>query len=820
MCNILIFSIYFISGLVSLVYQTVWLRELGLVFGNSVTSSSITISLFFSGLAFGSWVFSHDLFKNVSKIKQYIILELVIGVLALLFFPIKEFYWNIYPDLSLQFPEMKSLFHVLLASIIIIPPTIFMGATFPVLGEVIGKLNSDKKDIVLLLYFSNIIGACIGVFLTGFILPQLTGFNITYGLACFLNILLAFYVFHKGRHIKLEPQYIETDSDLNSRIKTDYTMSAFIIGFIFLGLEICWIKSFSLVFHNSIYTYATILMVVIFSIGLAALTPVSKRYLKITKSITNNSVLWALAFTMLFPPLFMFIFQGEFLFDFLAENWFLYSLYTIFIISFFILPASYFSSLPFPLMLKKNLSKGVTQKHIGQLYSANTFGGILGSLITGLVLIPLFGTWKTYYILCVLFFPLLLLFTPAEKPQTKLKTNTGYLLIILSILMIFVDLPPLAVKGDEKLLWYKDSSMAQVSVVKSKEKLLLKINNSYYLGGTGTFQAEKLQSHIPFSLKTESKEVYLLGLGTGITAGEVLNFDNKNMLVAELNPIVVEASKLYFKPFINNLYESSNAKVLADDGRTVLYGTSRIFDVIIADLFVTWNKGVGSLYSYEHFTKAKEKLKDDGLYVQWLPFYNFFREEFWSVVKTMKKVFPRVTMWQLMLHPNNIVVGLIGHKNTDPIKSTTIKENLKTYNKINSKNILNHYYRLPSYFYADLSDCDDVTDNYVLNTEDYPYIEFHSPKSAIRTSKGKQAFLLGQNFLNLNEEISKNCKKPYDYLNELSLEDIDVAISGKTKLIYNIKKIMKLDNSAEIKILKSKLGRDKNKMIQKAESEL
>ena len=818
MNNNSIYIVYFISGLVSLVYQTVWLRELGLVFGNSVTSSSITISLFFSGLALGSWFFSKDRFKNISRIKIYIYLEFTIGILALFFFPLKRYYWDIYPELSLAFPHLKILFHTILAGAIIIPPTFFMGATFPVLGGFLGQSNTVRNNIVLILYFVNIVGACLGVFLTGFVLPQLFGFNITYGFACITNILLSFYVYYNVKSLTFSIPEVSKTEEKNAKSKTEFLFPAFLSGFIFLGIEICWFKSFSLVFQNSIYTYNSILIVVIFSIGAAALVTSYNKKHPLLRFITNNALLLSFVLSLTFPPLFILMFKGRILFDFIASNWYVYSLHLMLIVFCFIFPTAFFSSILFPLMLRVNMKHKVSQKNIGELYSLNTCGGIMGSLITGLIMIPLIGTWKSYYVLCLLYLPIQFYFEPFIEQNRKLRRSIAYALTSVAIILIFINLPPLAVKDNEKLLWHKDNNIAQVSVVMKEDDLLLKVNNSYYLGGTGDFLAEKLQTHIPLAINNNSKDIYILGLGTGITAGEVLNFKNKELLVSEINPIVIEASQLFFKPYINNLYTATNAKVIADDGRTILYGSKKYFDVIIADLFVTWNRGVGNLYSEEHFRKASLKLNDFGIYVQWLPFYNFFREEFWSIVKTMNKVFPRVTMWQLMLRPDNIVVGLIGHKSTNLISKDEILNNLLMYNKINLENKEAHYLRVLSYFYGDLSNCKTITNNFKLNTEDYPFIEFHSPKSAIKTINSKRSFLLGNNFLKLENEIENNCVNRLSYLQ--NIPDKDIAIGGRHKLIYNIKKRLKIDNSKERDLLESKIGIDRHKLILKAESEI
>ena len=78
----------------------------------------------------------------------------------------------------------------------------------------------------------------------------------------------------------------------------------------------------------------------------------------------------------------------------------------------------------------------------------------------------------------------------------------------------------------------------------------------------------------------------------------------------ELGADVVEAARTYFEPYVHGLFEDPRASVVAEDGRNYLLGTSERFDVIVADLFMPWKAGVGSLYSLEHYEVARDRLKD------------------------------------------------------------------------------------------------------------------------------------------------------------------------------------------------------------------
>jgi spermidine synthase len=151
-------------------------------------------------------------------------------------------------------------------------------------------------------------------------------------------------------------------------------------------------------------------------------------------------------------------------------------------------------------------------------------------------------------------------------------------------------------------------------------------------------------------------------MGTGITAGASLRHPVERVVVTELIPEVIEASRKYFEPYLNGLFEDPRARVVSEDGRNYLLGTKEKFDLIIADLFLPWKAGAGSLYTEEHFEAGLTRLKDGGLFAQWLPLYQISRYEFGIIARTMLGVFPQVTLWRGDFYGSRYTALLVGHK--------------------------------------------------------------------------------------------------------------------------------------------------------------
>src|SRR3989442_2922746 len=80
--------IFFLSGASGLIYQVVWVREFGNVFGNTVYSASLVIAVFMCGLGLGSylagrWADRHYLDGPGVLLRAYGSIEAAIAVLGL-----------------------------------------------------------------------------------------------------------------------------------------------------------------------------------------------------------------------------------------------------------------------------------------------------------------------------------------------------------------------------------------------------------------------------------------------------------------------------------------------------------------------------------------------------------------------------------------------------------------------------------------------------------------------------------------------------------------------------------------------------------------
>ena len=319
-------------------------------------------------------------------------------------------------------------------------------------------------------------------------------------------------------------------------------------------------------------------------------------------------------------------------------------------------------------------------------------------------------------------------------------------------------LPVVKIKQDgdqETLLKVWEGADATVAVVQRNGFLRTKLNNWYTLGGTGDMFGQQMQSHLPLLLHPNPKRVFYLGLGTGITAGTSLNYNVDEVVVSEISRSAIRASEEFFAEFTNGLYSDPRVKVIAEDGRNVLRGSRDTYDIIISDLFIPWKAGTGSLYSVEHYETALSRLTTGGMYAQWLPLYQLTREEFAIIARSMLEVFPKISMWRRDFRADSPVVALIGHQESTmlgsdvPLLATSLNALREWPN--GEGNIL----PLLTHYAGTLNSQDRYIIDALLNTDNYPRIEYLAPINHRLEKAGRLSWFAEEQLFEFIEPYSK-----------------------------------------------------------------
>ncbi len=779
----------FFSGFAGLLYQILWMRQLGLLLGNTSYAAAITLGMFFFGLAMGSWFWGNRCARLPNLLRTYAWLEVGIAVSGLLFLLVLNYFHSIYPIIYQSVGPGANLLILkcLLTFLMVFPPSFFMGGTIPVLGQFLIRTQEAFGTTAAKIYGINTIGAAVGAFATGFFLIVLLGFKQTCFLGIFISLAIALVTFLLAR--KPEPAeapvVIPDQKPISSKkssakkkevielvVEKPKAASrsviyafAFISGFNVLALEVLWTRMFAQVHENSVYSFSAVLIVVLICLALGALFAswLAKR---------SAQPLKTLFFLMIFSGIgvaispFIFFAETDKLQMIATDVSFTSYVWDLFKTGFATigLPCLVLGTV-FPFLMKSE-ERFADQpgKSIGALSAINTVGAILGSMICGFLLLQFFGMWRSVQIIAASYF-IIALIMPLGKSAFYGATKIITALILLICLTI-LNPAKLPITGSipgadpETIIEVWEASDSTVSVVKSNRAgHSIKINSSYSLGSTYSKMSQILQTRIPLLVYPKTESVFYLGMGTGATAGEALNkndFKNINeVVVCELSPEVVAAAKKYMTgkvddtDYTNGLFTDPRAKILAEDGRNHLMATDKTFDMINADLFIPYQRGTGSLYSLEHYQSAKKRLNPDGVYVQWLPLYQVSEYEFGVITHTMLNAFDQVTLWRHNFQPGGEIVALVGHQKASPIPIQEIDANISKRQTISDSDVaaiqnlhIPNQQDILLFYCGNVSASRSLFEKYPINTDDRPIIEYKTPLSLHRDkSEGKPHFL-------------------------------------------------------------------------------
>lgn len=825
--KVLIF-LFFLSGFSALIYEVLWLKELTRLFGSSAYATATTLAVFFLGLFLGGLFWGRKSSKIKQPMRAYALLEFGIAASAILYFFILDLYFLIYSPLFNAFGHNPLLFTIIkfiLAIGLLLLPSFFMGGTFPLMGQIFTLKKQNPGNIASLLYACNTLGAAGGAFIAGFYLPPMIGLQRAYLGAMILNTLIALFALrlNKGMHMD-QGKASSRKKRARRRSPTfgniNLGLVAFLSGFIALSLEVLWSRMFAQVLMNDTYSFATILITFLIALALGSFLAnyLTRRGVSPARMLMRMALLSAISVAVS-PIVFNFWTEGLTLLP-VSIGWgrYMASMLGMTLVVMMI-PAILIGTI-FPLLLEA--AKGWKQsfgESIGLLSAYNTLGAIIGSLSAGFILLNLLGLWRSIALMAVAYIFLAVLL--AEDVARKRASFIAIGLPLVASFWLISGIP--SVRLDEAnaemlqdVYQGRDGIVAVISAQppyypEHFQDLFIKLNNAYTLGGLGSAPDERRQSHLALFLHANPRSVYILGMATGITAGGALAHPVQRLVVSELIPEVVSAAESHFSAYTNGLFEDERVEIVIQDGRNYLLGTSEMFDVIIADLFEPWGAGTGDLYTLEHFETVRRHLNTDGLFVQWLPLYQISMREFGIIAQTMMQAFPQVTLWRGNFVPNKPIIALIAQDDIVALSGDELVRNVQALDGdggqksvellIDALVSVKGYPALtldpesrdfllqilptlketvPFTFYAgNITQNADLFQEFPINTDDKPIIEFLSPKTRGNQSEAQNtwltSFTLDEFFQRLFAELPPE-QDPY--LQELSPEQLGYVQAG------------------------------------------
>jgi spermidine synthase len=679
-----IVACFFLSGATGLVYEVLWIRMLGLVFGHTVFAVTTVLTAFMAGLGLGSWAFGRLADQLRRPLRLYGLLEIGVGAFCLLvplLLPMVEhLYLGLARSVSLGFLTF-SLAQFVLVLALLLPPTTLMGATLPVLSRLFATERGTLGRRVGLLYALNTFGAVVGTALAGYVLLPALGMQATLTLAAIVNLAVGALIVLVDRRLaeatpvpsEVIPLPLIPAHDPSETWPRRLTMLGLgLAGAASMMYEVAWTRALSLALGSS--TYAFTAMLLAFLLGLALGSAIFSRVFgarPLGPAAFGLLQLGAGAAALGILPAFGRMPDAVVsALGFSLSPGFVLFVQVALAVGAMLVPTLLIGA-AFPCAVQV-IIRGTERvaRDVGRLYAVNTLGAIAGTVLAGFGLIPLLGAQNTakVAVLLNLGIGVALVATGFRVVAPWQRLTAGALAVggVLGLALIptwnatvmaagaaiyprqyqrFVGQGGVArALADSRLVFYRDGLTATVSVHQEGPLTSLRVNGKTDASNGLDMHMQLMLGHLPMLTRPEARSALVVGLGSGVTVGAVARHPLERIDVVEIEPAVVTAAG-FFRKENRDALADRRVHLAVGDARNFMLASERRWDVIVSEPSNPWIGGIATLFSEEFYALARSRLAPGGVMVQWVDGYTIRPEDLKMIVKTFRTAFPATTVW-------------------------------------------------------------------------------------------------------------------------------------------------------------------------------
>ncbi|MDP6977615.1 MAG: fused MFS/spermidine synthase [Myxococcota bacterium] len=653
---------FFLSGLAALIYETAWTREFAFVFGTSELAVATVLAAYMAGLAAGAAVGGRIASVTQRPLALYGFLELGIAIAALLVpFAISAAtkvlvaMFGGQPGFESSAPLGIAIFYLAATFVIIMVPTMFMGATLPLLSRHVVTNEQEIGPRIGALYAINTAGAVAGTLIAAFVLLPALGIRQTVYVAVAVNALVFVVAIVLVRISRLET------SAHTSAAKTATPRSGFhfvlplmtLSGALSFTYEVLWVRLLSQLLGGSIYAFAT--MLASFLAGIAIGSAIASRQAVSAARSQSAFVICQLGIALLttlgfglidFAPALARAVQTD---DPLLLD--------IGIAVGVLLPTAVCIGATFPFAVRMVAREADDAGPASaRVYTWNTVGAIVGSIGCAFVLLPELGFRGTIALGVTLNLAIALI-TVWQSGNRGVQLAAPVLLGCALFLLLPQDpwnilrsspinrsAPPKTGRADfyevgrgatvllthqDPAAWRMSTNGLPESVISAPKDPPVGMRPAVILGAVGAL------------LRPEARDMLVVGLGGGVTVEDVPR-NIEHIDVVELEHEVIEANRWLGSRRKRDPLSDPRITVHEGDARGSMQLTDRTFDVIAAQASHPWTGGASHLYTSEFFELVSSRLEPGGIFVQWLGTRFADIELLQSVVATLYEHFEYV----------------------------------------------------------------------------------------------------------------------------------------------------------------------------------
>lgn len=668
--------IFFCSGFSGLVFEVVWVRQAALGLGVTIWAVSVVVGSFMAGLALGSSLFgrladrSPNCLALYAKLEGLIVLSGLAATAGLSYLPA----WMVGLP-TVPGSLLDRILQVSFIFLIVLVPTTLMGGTLPTLTRALADPERPSRSLGLL-YAINTLGAVAAAFFTDWSLIPALGLTATTRVAAGLNLVAALTSLMLARLVlptRPDDARAKQPRSLLGLVSNPLLQAYALSGFTAMGFEITWTRLLMMFARPSIYIFSVVLALYLAGISLGSFAAAgwstrTRHPLAWLVACLGTVALASLGSMLWITPVNAWLSDGP-LQQALqglthrldgADNTVHLSM-----LSNGVRAAALFGiqtllmGVAFPLAgrLAMERSPGLARA-VGELYTANTLGAILGTLTTGFLILPALGVQRTLMLLACL--TALAALRVAGSALTRGLAGAALLVCLASLalpgqlLEQRVYLPLWARNwgvDPSDVLYFADDSYGTVAVINSKGGPILMVNSTMMMGVRPEGQRyASLMGHLPAVLHPNPKKALVICFGTGMTIGTLsLHPELDSITCVELSPSVLAAAASFGK-WNHDVIHSPRVHYVLADGRNYLLRTSERFDVITFEPPPPTQAGTVNLYSANYYALCRDRLTANGLVCQWVPLSLLDDPDLKMVIRAFLEVFPNAQLWEGSTH--------------------------------------------------------------------------------------------------------------------------------------------------------------------------
>ncbi len=735
-----------LSGFASLTYQIVWVRRFAVVLGTTNAAVTLVLAMFLGGLGLGALLAgrSGTRLGAARLARRFLLLEIGAAGFAA---GLPLYLGGTLPLVRLADAGSGSLLpSAILASLFLLPAATLMGATLPTLTA-LGRRLRDRGEgsAAGWLYAANTAGALAGsVAAARLLIPELgLGGATLYGVAA--NAAAGILVFTRfGRTPAPGPSDAVSAPWFGSRALFPFGTVAALSGFAAMAAEIGWARLAALLFGPTIYTFACVIAAVILGVALgsAAAARLGDRrgprfwlaVVQLLGAASSAAVAW-FGSGLVLPV-------GELIARHASDVPHLLDVQFLGTAAALLLPGLAFGA-TFPLAVAgaaaaANDSAQEAGRATGTIYATNAGGNVAGALVAGFLLIPWFGIEAALgvailaqLVAAFLASPRLLTLALAGGLGAFGFTATGSWDWEALSGGLYRVAPQMETSRHRdflrkgRLRFLEQGESATVTVKEVAGELSLAIDGKVDATDGPDMLTQRLLAHLPLLLHPAPQSVFIVGHGSGVTAGSALRHEVARVTAAEISSEVAMASRL-FEESNGAPWEDERFALLEVDARNHLLLERGSYDVVISEPSNPWMSGVSPLFTVEFFELMRSRLADGGLFCQWIHLYNLAEENLRTVVGGFTDVFPETALF--VLHDGDAL--LIGSRGGFPAApQPVIDERIVRLSGELAPYGITGFDALRTWLTATSPALEDWAREAPRHRDDHPILEFRAPLS-------------------------------------------------------------------------------------------